>query len=153
MPTIRLKTLIHAPIDRCFDLSLDIDIHRQSTSKTRERAIAGVMTGQMKLGDTVTWEAVHFGVKQRLTSKITRYERPFMFEDSMVQGAFHSFTHVHRFHPSSNGTLMTDVFKYKSPLGPLGVVADKLFLERYMRQFLRERALFIKQVAEQEVHQ
>jgi ligand-binding SRPBCC domain-containing protein len=107
----------------------------------------------MKLGDTVTWEAVHFGVRQRLTTKIARYERPHVFEDRMVRGAFHSFSHVHRFYPTPDGTLMTDVFKYKSPLGLLGVVADKLFLERYMRQFLRERALYIKQVAEQEVHQ
>lgn len=148
---IRLNTFVYAPANRCFDLSINVDVHALSTAKTRERAVAGVTSGRMKLGDTVTWEAVHFGMKQRLTSRITRYERPYMFEDSMVRGAFHSFNHIHRFYPVPGGTLMIDVFKYKSPLGPLGIVADKLFLESYMRRFLRRRALFIKQLAEQGV--
>jgi len=41
-------------------------------------------------------------------------------------------------------------FEYSSPLGPLGILADRLFLERYMRRFLRGRADFVKQRAEQE---
>jgi hypothetical protein len=45
-----------------------------------------VISGVMKLGDTVTWEAKHFGIKQHLTSKITAYERPYRFTDEMVQG-------------------------------------------------------------------
>ncbi len=76
MPTIRPETTILAPIERCFDLSLDVDLHSRSVAQTHERAVAGVTTGRMQLGDIVTWEAVHFGVRQRLTSKITAYERP-----------------------------------------------------------------------------
>lgn len=152
MPVIRLKTFIEAPAERCFDVAIDVDVHARSTSKTKERAIAGVTSGRMKLGDTVTWEAVHFGIKQRLTSCISRYERPNMFEDSMVSGAFHCFTHVHEFRQTKGGTLMLDTFSYESPLGPLGVLADKLFLQRYMRAFLQERALYLKRVAEQKAH-
>ena len=47
-------------------------------------------------------------------------------------------------------TLMTDVFDYTSPLGWVGVLADHLFLESYMRGFLVKRTLFIKRVAEGE---
>ena len=72
-----------------------------------------------------------------------------MFVDEMVRGAFKSFSHKHEFRPIGEQTLMLDIFDYKSPLGPLGVLADKLFLERYMRQLLAERAAYIKQVAEQ----
>ena len=43
---------------------------------------------------------------------------------------------------------MVDVFRYTSPFGILGVLADKLFLERYMSGFLNERAAFLKQTAE-----
>lgn len=150
MPTIRLKTYIQAPPERCFDVSLDVDAHAQSTSKTKERAIGGVTSGRMKLGDTVTWEAVHFGVKQRLTSKISRYERPHLFEDIMISGAFHCFSHIHEFREYKNGTLMLDTFRYESPLGTLGKLADKLFLKGYMRDFLSERNLYLKQVAERD---
>ena len=71
MALIRLETYINAPIERCFDLSLNVDLHRHSVAQTHERPVAGVTSGMMKLGDTMTWEAVHFGIKQHLTSQIT----------------------------------------------------------------------------------
>jgi len=43
---------------------------------------------------------------------------------------------------------MRDVFDYTSPLGWLGILADHLFLESYMREFLMKRNLLIKEVAE-----
>jgi ligand-binding SRPBCC domain-containing protein len=148
MPVIRLVTKIKAPIERCFDAARSIDVHAKAASKTKERAVAGVTSGLIGLGETVTWEAVHFGIKQRLTTQITKYERPYFFVDEMVKGVFHSFTHVHKFQSAHGGTLMFDEFDYTSPLGPLGRLADKLFLERYMRSFLQERAACLKQVAE-----
>ena len=76
MALIRIETYINAPIESCFDLSLSVDLHRNSVAHTQERPVAGVTSGMMKLGDTVTWKAVHFGIKQLLTTKITAYERP-----------------------------------------------------------------------------
>ncbi len=111
MPTIRLETSIAASPERCFDLSLSVDVHRHSVAHSHERPIAGVTSGVMKLGDTVTWEAVHFGMKQQLTSKITAYERPYRFTDEMIQGAFQAMTHIHEFVPQSPGTLMIDLLR------------------------------------------
>jgi len=63
--------MINAPIERCFDLARDIDFHQRSLTDTGERAIGGVTSGLIALGETVTWEATHFGVRQRLTVRIT----------------------------------------------------------------------------------
>src|SRR5437660_5999534 len=97
MPLIRLETAITAPVERCFDLSLSVDLHRHSVAHTHERPVAGVTSGMMKRGDSVTWEAVHFGIKQHLTSKISTYERPYHFTDEMVRGIFQEITHIHEF--------------------------------------------------------
>ncbi len=148
MPTIRIETWIAAPAEICFDLARSVEAHVGSTSKTNERAVAGVTSGLLALGDTVTWEARHLGLVQRLTSKMTRVERPRLFVDEMVKGAFASFTHLHEFEDARGGTLMIDTFVYRSPLGPLGVIADKVFLERYMRRLLTERAEYLKLAAE-----
>jgi ligand-binding SRPBCC domain-containing protein len=148
VPVIRLETLVDAPAETCFDMALDVDLHVRSTFRTGERAVGGVTSGRLRLGDTVTWEATHLGVRQRLTSRVTRFERPHLFEDEMVRGAFRSFTHRHEFRPAGAGTLVVDTFSYVSPLGLLGVLADKLFLERYMRRLLSERAAFLKRAAE-----
>ncbi|HEY0377699.1 MAG TPA: hypothetical protein VGC87_12310 [Pyrinomonadaceae bacterium] len=63
MPRIILKTFVKAPAGICFDLSRSVDVHTASTDGSGERAVAGVTSGMMELGDTVIWEAVHFGVR------------------------------------------------------------------------------------------
>ena len=148
MPTIRLETSIHAPPERCFDLSLNVDAHAQSQAHAQERPIAGVLAGEMRLGDTVTWEAVHFGVKQHLTTQITAYERPSRFTDELVSGIFQELHHTHVFEPQPNGTLMIDMFTFRAPLGILGRLAETLFLTRYMKSLLLSRNRYLKQVAE-----
>lgn len=153
MPRIQLTTLINAPIERCFDLARDIDFHQRSVAHTDERAISGTTSGLIALGETVTWEATHFGVRQRLTVKITAYERPHAFVDEMTRGAFARFTHRHEFLTVADGTLMRDDFDYASPLGPLGKIADWLFLERYMRRLLLTRNRELKRVAEEQTEQ
>jgi ligand-binding SRPBCC domain-containing protein len=148
MPRIILKTIIKAPAEVCFDLSRSVDVHMASTDGSGERAVAGVISGMMNLGDTVTWEAVHFGVRQRLTSRITAFDRPRLFVDEMQRGAFKRWRHTHLFKPSDGGTLMVDDVDYASPLGPLGSLADALFLESYMTRLLAARNDYIRKLAE-----
>lgn len=148
MPLIHLETEIMAPIERVFDLARSIDLHRISMENSSERAIDGVTSGLIELGETVTWEAVHFGIRQRLTSKITVCDRPRHLQDVMVSGAFAGFTHDHFLSETEDGTLMKDDFDYRSPLGPLGIVADVVFLEAYMTKLLEERNAVIKRFAE-----
>ncbi|TYS68121.1 SRPBCC family protein [Sutcliffiella horikoshii] len=148
MPLIEHRQFIKAPVEICFNLARNVDIHTQTTSKTKERAAAGVTEGLLEQGDTVTWEAIHLGIKQRLTAKVTLMEHPHKFVDVMVKGAFHSFTHTHHFLEADGGTLMIDQFQYQSPFGIIGIAADKLFLERYMRKFIVSRAAELKKIAE-----
>jgi ligand-binding SRPBCC domain-containing protein len=148
MPTIELITEINAPIERCFLLSLSVDLHQRSTSKTNEKAIAGVTSGLMKLNDTVTWRAKHFGVYQNLTTKISDYEYPRYFVDEMVKGAFKKIYHQHIFLYKDGRTEMKDIFTFQAPLGILGNIFSKLVLKNYMRRFLKIRNQTIKEVAE-----
>ncbi|QHE51792.1 SRPBCC family protein [Pontibacillus sp. HMF3514] len=148
MPVIELEMYIHASIETCFDLARHVDTHTETTKNTQEKAIDGVTSGLMEEGDWVTWEAIHFGIKQQLTAKITEMNKPYQFTDVMVKGAFHSFTHIHEFVRSGSGTIMKDRFAYKSPFGFLGMVADKLFLENYMKKLLKVRAYELKRIAE-----
>jgi ligand-binding SRPBCC domain-containing protein len=148
MPTIEIETLIRAPVELCFDLSVDVDVHQQSVAATSERAVAGVTSGRMALGDEVTWVARHLGRTRRLSSRITEYQRPTRFVDEMLSGPFKSFRHVHTFVATGEGTLMMDCFEYRSPLGVIGRLADVVFLERYMRRLLNMRNGHIKVVAE-----
>ena len=148
MPTIILSTIINASPELVFDLSRSVDLHQVSTAHTNEKVVAGRLTGLIELGESVTWRAKHFGFYQKLTSMITEFDQPNFFTDEMVSGAFESFKHIHKFEAFDNGTLMTDIFLYVSPLGIFGKVADYLFLKRYMKNLLGHRNIIIKQHAE-----
>lgn len=148
MPIIELSTIIQAPRERVFDLARSIDAHQDSTGGTEESAVAGVTRGLIGMNDTVTWEARHFGVRQRLTVRITAFDRPCHFQDVMISGAFKRMIHDHQFAEHPSGTTMRDRFEFASPLGPLGWAADVLFLTAYMRRFLVHRNEILKQLAE-----
>lgn len=148
MPRIELELFIEAPIERCFDLARSIELHVASTGATGERPVAGRTSGLIGPGEEVTWRARHFGVWQELTSRIVRFERPAHFRDSMVRGAFRHFDHDHHFSVDGQGTRMRDVFEYTAPFGPLGVLAERIFLTGYLTRFLRIRGAVIKATAE-----
>ena len=148
MPTIELKTKINAPIERCFLLSLSVDLHLLSTKETNERAISGVTTGLMKLNDVVTWRAKHFGIYQNLTSKIAAYDAPKYFVSEMVKGAFKKLHHQHIFEWTGKETIMTDIFDFKAPFGIFGELFSNYVLKNYLEGFLIKRNNTIKEVAE-----
>ena len=148
MPEIRLETVIKASAEVCFDLMRDIRIHTETTSQTDEKAVAGITEGMIGLGQTVTFEGTHFGFRQRLTVKVTEFSRPALFIDEMTEGFFKSFKHIHEFLPVEDGTLMKDTIVWKSPLGILGRLADKLFIEKHLTQIVTTRNSKLKELAE-----
>jgi ligand-binding SRPBCC domain-containing protein len=146
---VKLETKIAAPPERCFLLSLSIDLHMASTEPTRERAIAGVTHGIIGPGETVTWRGRHFGMMLTHTSWIDRYEKPHYFRDVMIEGMFRSFEHQHFFETAEDsGTLMRDELRFVAPLGPLGWIAEKLVLQGHLTRFLRRRNEAIRTAAE-----
>lgn len=149
MITIQLSTPIAAPRERVFDLARSIDLHTRSLAWTGEEPVAGRMSGLIELHETVTWRARHLGVRQRLTSRITGYDRPRWFQDVMVRGAFAWMEHDHWFDATADGgTVLRDDFRFAAPLGVLGRAMEVLVLRRYMTRFLERRNAVIKRVAE-----
>jgi ligand-binding SRPBCC domain-containing protein len=146
--SFELRTEIAAPLQRVFDLSRSIDIHLDSMSQSRERAVAGVTSGLIGLGEQVTWRARHFGVPFTMTSKIVAMEPPDNFVDEQVRGPFRRFRHEHRFTHDGLVTVMVDLIEFASPLGPVGRAVDRLVLERYMARLISERNRFLKHQAE-----
>lgn len=150
MIVIRTEIEIDAPIELCFDYARDIDIHTRTVWKhTKERAVEGRTSGMIEAGEQVTFEATHFLVRQRLTSKVTAYERPLFFVDEMVSGAFKSLKHSRTFTASSNGTVMRDELALEAPFGIVGRVAERLILKYYMTGFLNDRNRKLKLIVEE----
>lgn len=149
MPTIALQVMVRAPASRASDLARCVEFHVHSMRRTGELAVAGKATGLLSLGDEITWEGRHLGIRQRLTSRVCAFEPPHFFADEMVRGAFASFRHGHRFGALGDGlTRVSDLFTFGSPLGLLGRLTDAMFLTPYMRGVLTRRSETLKAVLE-----
>ena len=120
-----------------FDVSLGIDAHVASMSQSGERAVAGVTSGRIGLGETVTWRARHFGVWFTMTSEITEVDRPSRFVDRQVKGPFRSFAHEHVFEQVDGGSRMTDTITLASPI--FGRLVERIVLVPYLRRLIVKR--------------
>jgi ligand-binding SRPBCC domain-containing protein len=147
MPLIHLTNFIAAPIERVFDLSRSVALHKRSMVKYGEQAINGKTSGLMELGETVTWKAKHVYKERIMTVKITSLQRPFAFTDEQVKGDFKMMKHEHFFKPAENGTIMIDQFFYEIST-VLSKWINALYLTDYMTNLLEERNATIKSVAE-----
>lgn len=152
MPTIYLETVIDAPIEHCFNLGRSIDLHVDSLSHTREKAIAGKTSGLIELGEWVTWKAWHFGIPLKMTVKITKMKPPYSFTDEQIKGPFKYLKHIHTFKQEGEGTIMIDEFSFQSPFGIIGRFVDKVILTNYMKKLLVRRNKLIRFEAEKKVY-
>ncbi|WP_043622942.1 SRPBCC family protein [Nonomuraea candida] len=150
MSRFEVSTLVLAPPQVVFAASLSVDVHASSMRGSGERAVAGVTSGQLTLGDQVTWRARHFGLTWHLTSAISACTPPSSFVDEQVAGPFRRWRHEHAFEPAHGGeaTLMTDVVDFAAPAGPLGALADALVLRRYLTRLILLRNAHIKEITE-----
>ncbi len=131
------------PREKLFDLARSIDAHKTSMAHSREEAVAGVTSGLIDVGQSVTWRAWHFGFPIRMTSRITELQEPDCFVDQQVKGPFRSFRHVHEFTDDDGGTVMIDRIEFTAPFGVIGLLVEKVFLGRYMRKLIERRNAFL----------
>lgn len=147
---IEVVTVIDAEPAAVFGLEVDVDVHAASLRGSQETATTSTGRRQLALGDEVTFRARHFGVRWRMTSRITAYEPPHCFVDEQTRGPFRALRHEHHFESLDGArTRMSDRMTISAPLGPLGAFVSRVLLAPYLRRLLKRRAAHIKCLAEQ----
>lgn len=146
---IRCTTMVPTDQETAFDLSLTIEVHLESFSKSQEQAVAGITSGVMALDDEVTWRARHFGRVWTMTSRISALDKPEMFVDEQVKGPFKSFHHTHLFRRvDERMTEMVDDITFRAPFGWLGWIAERIGLRWYLARLISTRNDAIVEMAE-----
>ena len=150
MEIIRVGTWIDAPVERCFLLSLSVDLHVASARSTPEETPAVATEGTIGEGDMLTFKGRHFGVRWRHTSLIEKLRPHSYYRDVMVAGPFQHFEHDHHFAAMDDGTRMRDEVRFSARWGLLGRLATRTVLRKRLKAFLMERNALIKRLAESE---
>jgi ligand-binding SRPBCC domain-containing protein len=153
MTTIELITLIDAPVETCFQLSLSIDLELKAAKAHHLRAVSGVTSGIIGAGQRVGWKTKHFGITVSHMSEITGFQPPLFFQDRMVEGMFESFQHDHFFRPAgASKTEMRDLLRFSMSFWLMGSIAERLIIRSRLMGLLRERNDMIKETAEATNH-
>jgi ligand-binding SRPBCC domain-containing protein len=143
----RLKESVHvnAPIERCFLLSTSIELVQRTIQM---RPVSGKTTGLVVDGDRVVWRGVKFGIPAFHHTRITKYERPIFFQDTMEHGMFRSFQHDHHLHFIDGQTLMYDIVRFSLPLGWAGHTVAKRIVVPHVLKLMLARFEMLKRLAE-----
>jgi ligand-binding SRPBCC domain-containing protein len=159
MPQIERAITIAAPLPQVFAFLTDIRNHpRLTPPETQEQLLdAGGMP--LCLGTEVTFCARYGGRFWTLRSRITAFEPPHeahpdraYFRDEQVRGPFARWRHDHWFEATSSGeTRLTDRFTYSAPFGPLGWLAERLWLNRRLRHLLEHLQSSAKRLLESDM--
>jgi ligand-binding SRPBCC domain-containing protein len=83
-------------------------------------------------------------------ARITEFEWNHHFADVQQKGPFRRWNHRHGFQAEMrsgvSGTVVGDVIEYEVGFGPVGALANALFIERQMRQTFAQRQQVLPQL-------
>ena len=143
---LRDETIVHAPLERCFQLSTSVEIVR---CELRMTPVQGRTTGLVRGGDTVLWRGWQFGLPQFHHSIIEDFRPPLFFRDRMIAGRFRSFEHDHGFELQPDGSVrLHDEIRFTMPLGFAGELVGRMVLVPHIRKLLVRRFALLKRIAE-----
>jgi ligand-binding SRPBCC domain-containing protein len=77
----------------------------------------------------------------RWQTRIQTWEPPLRFVDTQAKGPYSLWEHTHLFEAAGEGeTIIRDRVRYVIPFGPLGTLAERLFVRRDLRRIFDFRA-------------
>ena len=144
--TLRRKQWIPQPLDEVFAFFCDARNLEDLTPPWLGFRILTPGAIRIGAGTEIRYRLDWHGIPVMWTTGIRRWEPPFRFVDVQLSGPYQLWHHTHRFESLGGGTLMTDVVRYRLPLGMIGRVThaikvrhdvERIFDYRFQR--VRER--------------
>ena len=145
MVTVRLTTWVNAPVDRCFRLATCAQLHALGGPASE---VLSTRSQALQVGDTISWQASQWGLHLAHTCRINEVRPNSYFREEMVSGGFRHYVHEHHFAPMDDGTRMRDEVRFSAPMGPMGGVAERLLLKKYVMKLLIQQHMQVKRAAE-----
>src|SRR3954471_2523713 len=98
----------------------------------------------MRSGATIHYQLSLFGLTFGWCTLIESFEPESRFVDVQTKGPYRSWRHTHTFSDVPGGTLVRDRVEYEIPWGPLGELANRLFVARQLRRIFDFRRAAIE---------
>ncbi|HTX35766.1 MAG TPA: SRPBCC family protein [Bryobacteraceae bacterium] len=142
LQTLRRQQWIPRPIEEVFPFFSDARNLGAITPPWLEFRMLTPGPIYMAAGTDLRYQLSWHGVPVGWTTRIRRWEPPVRFIDVQLSGPYRLWHHTHRFEAASGGTRMSDVVRYRLPLGWIGRAVNALKVRRDLEgifDYRRER--------------
>ncbi|HMS66284.1 MAG TPA: SRPBCC family protein [Ignavibacteria bacterium] len=85
---------------------------------------------KMNKGSIIDYKIKLNGFPFNWKTEITKWDPPYLFEDTQIKGPYKMWIHEHRFEERDGNTLMTDTVKYLSPGGIFEFIPHNLIVKK-----------------------
>lgn len=79
-------------------------------------------------------------------TEITHVREPYYFVDEQRFGPYSFWHHQHIFEENDKGVLMKDIVNYGIPLGPLGRIANSIFVRKQLEGIFNHRIKAVEKI-------
>lgn len=128
--TLRSEQWVPCPLDEVFEFlsnACSIEFLTPAWSKVRVMTLPISMKRGSKIVYQIVWGGVAIPWKMEI---VHHWLPPREFVHIQLSGPYKFWHHTHRFEARSGGTCITDIVQYALPLGPLGWLANVLWVKR-----------------------
>lgn len=132
---------VEVPAERAFALYADAHNLEPMTPPWLHFQVTTPGEITMAAGALLDYRLRLHGIPIRWTTRIESWEPPHGFVDTQLKGPYSLWHHTHEFEPDGKGaTVIHDRVRYAIPFGPLGELANLLFVRRDLRRIFDYRA-------------
>jgi uncharacterized protein (TIGR01777 family) len=101
--------------------------------------VEGMDTEKIQEGSLIDYKLQLSGVPFRWRTKIESWDPEDSFTDTQLKGPYKLWHHTHSFEAMGEGTLMTDLVRYKLPMGYLGRLGGGWYVDGNVRSIFNYR--------------
>ncbi len=143
---LRARSTLRAPIERAFDFFSRAENLERITPRDMAFEILTPLPIAMRAGTTIDYRLRLGPIPVRWRTEILTWTPPREFIDVSLRGPYAVWRHEHRFEARGEVTEMFDTVYYAAPFGPLGRVANALFVRRKLRHIFEYRRTAIAEL-------
>jgi ligand-binding SRPBCC domain-containing protein len=100
----------------------------------------------VQAGTQIAYRLSLFGVPFGWLTRVETFEPNAWFSDVQLRGPYRRWHHLHEFVARPDGTEIVDTIDYELPLGALGGLAHRLFVQRTLDRIFAHRRLRIAEM-------
>lgn len=144
----RWEQFVPAPLPQVWQFfSRPENLNRTTPADMDFKILTDVTEVEMYAGMMVQYRVTPIaGIPLHWVTEITQVVPMRYFVDEQRFGPYALWHHQHHFAEVAGGVLMTDILHYKVPLGPLGTLANALFVARRIDEIFAYRKNVVEQL-------